>query len=78
MAYIGQKPAERVLTSADISDAAITAAKLASSSVTQPKINGGVAGTGPAFSAYQSSAQTLSNATFTKISFQTEEFEEAI
>ena len=32
-------------------------------------------GQGPAFSAWQSSAQTLSNATFTKINFQTEEFD---
>lgn len=30
---------------------------------------------GPAFSAYQSSAQTLSTATFTKILYQTEEFD---
>ena len=29
----------------------------------------------PAFSAYQSSAQTLSSATFTKLQFQTEEFD---
>ena len=34
--------------------------------------NGGVA---PAFSAYQSSAQTLGSATLTKILFQTEEFD---
>jgi hypothetical protein len=33
---------------------------------------GGVA---PAFSAYQSSAQTLANATFTKMLFQTEDFD---
>lgn len=33
------------------------------------------AGTGPAFSAYQSSAQTLSSNTLTKIQFQTEEFD---
>jgi hypothetical protein len=32
-------------------------------------------GTGPAFSAYQSSAQTLSTVTDTKILFQTEEFD---
>jgi len=32
-------------------------------------------GTGPAFSAYQSSAQTLSSATATKIQFQTEEWD---
>jgi hypothetical protein len=36
-----------------------------------------VAGKGPAFSAYQSSAQTLSNTTWTKIQFQTKEFDTA-
>lgn len=75
MSYIGQQPADRILTSADISDAAITADKLASSSVTQPKVATGVAGSGPAFSAYQSSAQTLSSSTNTKILFQTEEWD---
>ena len=34
-----------------------------------------VVGNGPAFSAYQSSAQTLSSITFTKINFQTEEWD---
>ena len=34
-------------------------------------------GNGPAFSAYQSSAQNLSNATTTKLQFQTEEFDTA-
>jgi len=33
--------------------------------------------TGPAFSAYQSSAQTLSSGTFTKIQFQTKEYDTA-
>ncbi len=32
-------------------------------------------GNGPAFSAYQSSSQTLSNSTWTKIQLQTEEFD---
>jgi hypothetical protein len=36
-----------------------------------------VSGNMPAFSAYQSSAQTLSNSTLTKIQFQTEEFDTA-
>jgi hypothetical protein len=36
--------------------------------------NGGVA---PAFSAYQSSAQTLASATYTKIQFQSEDFDTA-
>ena len=77
MSYIGNKPADTIASSSDIADGAITAAKLASASVTQPKINGGVAGTGPAFSAYQSSAQTLSSNTFTKIQLQTEEYDTA-
>ena len=34
-----------------------------------------VAGTGPAFSAYQSAAQTLTSSTFTKITFTTEVFD---
>ena len=75
MSYIGQKPAERILTSADISDAAITADKLASSSITQPKVNSGVAGTGPAFSAYQNATTSIAASTATKISFQVEEFD---
>ena len=35
----------------------------------------GVAGTGPAFSAFQSTAQTLTTSTFTRMNFQTEEFD---
>ena len=35
----------------------------------------GVPVNGPAFSAYQSSSQSVSNATFTKIQFQTEQFD---
>lgn len=51
------------------------AAALASGSVTQAKLASGVAGNGPAFSAYQSSAQTLTSNTITKINFQTEEYD---
>jgi hypothetical protein len=36
-----------------------------------------VSGNMPAFSAYQSSAQTISSATYTKIQFQTKEFDTA-
>ena len=45
--------------------------------VTMPAVAGTmmVSGNMPAFSAYQSSAQTLSNATFTKMLFQTKEFD---
>jgi hypothetical protein len=43
--------------------------------VTQADLASGVAGTGPAFSAYQNTAQTLSSATLTKITFDTEEYD---
>lgn len=45
--------------------------------ITQPEIATGVAGTGPAFSAYASGNQSLTTGTFTKLSFQTEEFDTA-
>ena len=44
-------------------------------SVTQAKLAAGVAGNGPTFSAYQGSSQTLSSATFTKITLDTEEWD---
>lgn len=75
MSYIGNKPADTIATSADISDGAITAAKLATSSVTQPKINGGVAGTGPAFSVYGSANQGFTSGVATKILLDTEVFD---
>lgn len=43
--------------------------------VTQSAIATGVAGTGPAFSAYNSSTTALTNSGYTKIDFQTEEFD---
>jgi hypothetical protein len=47
--------------------------------VTVPSVTGTamVSGNMPAFSAYQSSNQTLSSTTFTKLQFQTEEFDTA-
>lgn len=44
-------------------------------SVTQAMLASNIATTGPAFSAYQSSGQTLSSSSMTKILFQTEEFD---
>lgn len=58
-----------------IADNAVNTAEIAAGAVTQTKLATGVAGTGPAFSAYQSSAQTLSSNTWTKIQFQTKEFD---
>jgi hypothetical protein len=47
-----------------------------SGTVTQTMLASNVAGNGPAFGAYQSSAQTaLGSATYTKLVFQTEEFD---
>ena len=45
--------------------------------ITVPAVTGTMNIQGPAFSAYQSSAQTLSSNTVTKIQFQTEEFDTA-
>ena len=43
--------------------------------VVQASLAAGVAGNGPAFSAYQSSAQTLSSGTTTKITFTSSDFD---
>ena len=51
----------------------LSAGGLPDATITQADLASGVAGTGPAFSAYQSSAQTLSSVTDTKILLQTEE-----
>jgi len=64
-----------VLTLPAVSGTVITTGS--SAVVTQAMLATGVAGTGPAFSAYQSSAQTLSSTTYTKINFQTEEWDTA-
>jgi hypothetical protein len=48
---------------------------LAGSSVTQAKIASGVAGTGPAFSAYTTGSTSVPNTTFTKVAYGTEEFD---
>ena len=48
---------------------------LPAASIPQAALAAGVAGNGPAFSAYQSTLQSVTGATFTKIQFQTEEFD---
>ena len=53
----------------------ITAGGLPDAIITQPELANGVAGTGPAFSAYPSGTQTLSSGTNTKILFGTEDFD---
>jgi hypothetical protein len=60
-----------------IADNAITTAKITAGAVTQAKLGTGVAGNGPAFSAYLGSNQTPSNATYTKVQINTESFDTA-
>jgi hypothetical protein len=55
---------------------AVTETYINTGAVTQSKLATGVAGTGPAFSAYQSaSGQSISNDTHTKITFDAEEWD---
>jgi hypothetical protein len=85
MGYLGTKPANSPLTSelipdgiistSDIADGAITTAKIGNGAIVQADLATGVAGTGPAFSATQSTATSCANGTLTKILFQTEEFD---
>jgi hypothetical protein len=53
----------------------VSTVNLANGSVTQNILANNVAGTGPAFSAYNSVNQSISGATVTKVLFQTEEFD---
>jgi hypothetical protein len=50
-------------------------AGIASSTITQSMLATGVAGTGPAFSAYNSSDQSITTATWTKLAANTKEFD---
>ena len=59
------KVQDNVIATADLQDNAVTAAKIAS----------GVAGTGPAFSAYSSASQSITSATWTKVVCGTELFD---
>jgi hypothetical protein len=53
----------------------LAAGGLPDATITQADLAAGVAGTGPAFSYNQSSAQTLTTTTFTKLTFTTSEFD---
>ena len=53
----------------------ITTNSVGAGTITQPLMGTNVAGNGPAFSAYQSVAQTLASGTFTKITFTSVEFD---
>jgi hypothetical protein len=61
-----------------IAAGAVGTAQIANGAVVQVDLATGVAGTGPAFSAYQSSAQTgITTNAWTKVQFQTEEYDTA-
>ena len=55
----------------------LTAGGLPDATITQAELAANVAGNGPAFSAYQSSTQTLTSNVTTKIQFQTENWDTA-
>lgn len=66
-----------VLNAIPATAGAVNTSYISDAAVTQAKLGSGVAGTGPAFSAYPSSGQSLSGGTHTKVLFQTEEFDTA-
>jgi len=64
------------VTTSNIVDANVTTAKIADNAVTSAKLASGVLPTNtPSFSARMSGAQTLSNETYTKVDFDTEDFD---
>jgi len=50
---------------------------IADGSIVQADLASGVVGNGPAFRAYKSATQTISGATWTKVTFNTEDFDTA-
>jgi len=65
-----------VLNAIPATASSVSTSYLVDGAVTQAKLGTGVAGTGPAISAYaDATTQTLVTATYTKILFQTEEFD---
>jgi hypothetical protein len=60
-----------------ITDSAVTTAKIADANVTQAKLGTNVAGTGPAFSAFNSGSQSISSGVATKVVLPTEDFDTA-
>jgi hypothetical protein len=64
-----------ILQGATSGSTTIQATDAVTQTITLPNATGTVMVNGPAFSAYQSSTQTLSTNTYTKIQFQTEEFD---
>jgi len=66
-----------VLNAIPATAGAVNSTYLTDGAVTQAKLGTGVAGNGPAFSAYLGSNQTPTNATYTKVQINTEVFDTA-
>jgi hypothetical protein len=70
--------ADGAVTTDKIATGSITSAKIAAGAVVQEDIGTNVAGTGPAFFAYKSgTTQSITNSTFTKLTFNAFEFNTA-
>lgn len=65
MAYIGTEPANTIVNSDQISTGAVT----------QPKLGSNVSSTGVAFSAYATTATSIANNTFVKITYNQEHYD---
>ena len=68
---------DTVVTESFYVSSVLNAIPATNASINQSYLASGVAGTGPAFSAYQSTLQTLPTTAFTKLQFQTEEWDTA-
>jgi hypothetical protein len=87
MAFIGAKPTNVPLTSADLEDSIITSAKIVDGTIATADISDGAVtsvkttGVGgantPNFSAVPSSSQTITSGVWTAVSFQTEIYDTA-
>jgi len=70
--------AASAVVTADLADSAVTTAKVADANVTQAKLAAGVAGNGPAFSAFRNtSTQTVTSGVATKVQLNGEDFDTA-
>lgn len=65
------------ITVTEIATDAVETDKIKAAAVTQAKMSSGVAGTGPAFSAYLNAQQSVTSATLTKVQINTESFDTA-
>jgi len=75
MTYIGSRPADKALQTSDIEDSAITSAKIANGTIVSADIASGAVVNTPAFEATISASKTLTENQYTKIQFDTENFD---